>query len=373
MVRARKILFLFNAEAIRLRYKLIQKFHQEGWAAKVALPADKIEEWREKLPGINLIPFEAFSGTSIGIISNLKTLNKFRFLLKENRDHVLFLGNIKPIIYGGILARFMDIKNVYGLISGLGYAFIDEAGVKRSLIRWFCLKLYRFSFVEFSKVFFQNSDDRNLFVTKQVVALEKTQVVNGTGVDLQEFTPEPFPQNLTFFMAARLIREKGVFEYVEAAKVLKQKHKNVRFILAGSIDTNPSAITKEQLKSCEQVVEYVGFCKNMQEALKECSVFVYPSYYREGVPRALLEALACGRPVITTDSVGCKEAVLDQENGFKIEPRNVNALIEAMKNVIQSPYLLKNMGEKSRILAEKRFDIHIINTEMYQTVQESII
>ncbi|MDR2769723.1 MAG: glycosyltransferase family 4 protein [Puniceicoccales bacterium] len=367
----KKILFLFNPGAINLRHVLMQEFSQKGLSVSVGLPAKEISIWQKQLPTVNFVPLDAFSGTSVGLLNNLKTLLHIHTLLKREKPDIVFFGNVKPNIYGGFVSRWLKIKNIYGLVSGLGYAFIEQPGGKRAFVKRICMYLYKLSFKAFTHVFFQNQDDRVFFIQHGLVDDVRSSVVNGTGVDLQAFTPQSLPATLTFFMAARLIEEKGVFHYVEAAQQLKTKYPNVRFVLAGHIDTNPSAITEEQLKLCANIIEFIGYCSHMAEQMRQSSVFVYPSYYREGVPRALLEALACGRPVITTDSVGCKETVIDGENGFKIQPRSTEALLNAMEKIIHQPELLHTMGLASRKLAEKKFDIHAVNAAIFQTVQNT--
>lgn len=368
----RKILFLFNAPAIQLRQVLIDDFSKKNFACCVALPEENIAYWQEKYPHVQFIPFDGFSGTSIGILNNLKTFWRIKELIKSVKPDVVFLGNVKPNIYGGIAAYRCGIKNIYGLISGLGYAFIDEPGLKRALIKKICLFLYKLSFKHFSHIFFQNNDDRNLFLQKHIVQEATSSVVAGTGVDLASFMQQPFPEKITFFMAARLIKEKGVFHFVEAAKRLKARYPNVKFVLGGNIDSNPSAITENQLEKCSHFVEYIGYVKNMSEAMSKCSVFVYPSYYREGVPRTLLEALACGRPVITTDNVGCREVVTDGISGYKIPIKNTDALAEAMEKFIKNTSDISVMGANGRKLAENKFDIHRVNQQIYDTVEISL-
>ena len=368
----RKMLFLFNAPAMQLRQVLIDDFSAENFACCVALPEEDIALWQEKYPKVQFVPFNGFSGTSIGILENLKTFWRIKKLIKSVKPDVVFLGNVKPNIYGGIAAHRCGIKNIYGLISGLGYAFVDEPGFKRSLVKRICLFLYKHSFKHFTHVFFQNNDDRNLFLQKHVVKEESSSVVAGTGVDLATFTPQPFPEKTTFFMAARLIKEKGVFHFVEATKRLKDRYPDVEFVLGGNIDSNPSAITQKQLEDCSHFVKYIGYIKNMSEAMAKCSVFVYPSYYREGVPRTLLEALACGRPVITTENVGCREAVVDGDNGYKIAIKDTEALAKAMENFITNASNISIMGNNSRRLAENKFDIHRVNQQIYDTVEGSI-
>lgn len=358
------VLFLFNPGAINLRCVLLNDFSKLGLDVKVALPREYIDQWKSKCPNVTFIPFEVFSGTSIGIFNNLKTVIDIYRLLKKEKPSSVFFGNVKPNIFGGIAARLLKIEYIYGLVSGLGYAFINLPGVKRNFVKRVCMFLYKLSFKHFTHVFFQNIDDLTFFVDHRLINKNRASVVNGTGVDLELYKPLPFPKKLTFLMAARLIREKGVFHYIEAAKYLKERYPHVCFILVGGIDTNPSAITAEQLKTCSNIVDYRGYSNNMLKTLEDCSVFVYPSYYREGVPRAILEALACGRPIITTSEVGCKETVIEGENGFKIFPRVTEPLIDAMENFIQHPDLVEKMSVKSRNLAESKFDIHKVNDAM---------
>jgi len=358
------MLFLFNPSAIKLRHVLLNDFCEKGIDVSIALPQEYIAHWKERCPKVRFIPFDAFSGTSIGLFNNFKTLLAIRKLLKTEKPDSVFFGNAKPNIYGGIVARWLGIKKIYGLISGLGYAFIDEPGLKRAFVKKVCMFLYKLSFQHFTHVFFQNKDDRDLFLKHKIVTEEHSSVVNGTGVDLEAYTPSEFPEKLTFFMAARLVREKGVFHFVEAASLLKEKYPHVEFVLGGNIDQNPSAITQEQLQKCSQQVNYIGYVEDMAEALKKASVFIYPSYYREGVPRSILEAMACGRPIITTDSIGCRETVVNGENGYLIRPKSTSALVDAIENFIKNPTLVKTFGYASRILCKKKFDIHEVNDQI---------
>ena len=220
-------------------------------------------------------------------------------------------------------------------------------------------------------MFFQNPDDRALFLQQGIVTQDRSSVVPGTGVDLQAFYPQPYPQKLTFLMAARLIKEKGVLHYIEAAQQLKKRYPQVEFLLGGGIDANPSAISREQLRTISQQVQYVGYIEAMASAINRCSVFVYPSYYREGVPRALLEALACGRPIITTDAIGCREAIVDRKNGIQIPIKDTQALVQAMEFFITHPDQIEVMGNASRRYAH-HFEIHAVNEQMHQKVMENL-
>ena len=367
------ILFFFgsNVSTLRLRYTLVNDFQAKGWKVLYAASAEVLKVGKTLCPNVSFVPFDGFSGTSIGPINNLRALASIRQLLRTAHPDVLFLGNVKPNVYGGWIAAHLGFKQIYGLVSGLGYAFIDEPGLKRKLIKHLCLFLYKHSFKNFSHVFFQNPDDRALFLRQGIVTQDRSSVVPGTGVDLQAFYPQPYPQKLTFLMAARLIKEKGVFHYIEAAQQLKKRYPQVEFLLGGGIDANPSAISREQLQTISQQVQYVGYIEAMASAINRCSVFVYPSYYREGVPRALLEALACGRPIITTDAIGCREAIIDRKNGIQIPIKDTQSLAQAMEFFITHPDQIVVMGNASRCYAH-HFEIHRVNEQMHQKVMENL-
>lgn len=367
------ILFFFgsNVSTLRLRHTLVNDFQAKGWKVLYAAPAEVLKVGKTLCPNVSFVPFDGFSGTSIGPINNLRALASIRQLLRTVHPDVLFLGNVKPNVYGGWIAAHLGFKQIYGLVSGLGYAFIDEPGLKRKLIKHLCLFFYQHSFKNFSHVFFQNPDDRALFLQQGIVTQDRSSVVPGTGVDLQAFYPQPYPQKLTFLMAARLIKEKGVFHYIEAAQQLKKRYPQVEFLLGGGIDTNPSAISREQLQTISQQVQYVGYIEAMASAINCCSVFVYPSYYREGVPRALLEALACGRPIITTDAIGCREAIIDRKNGIQIPVKDTQALAQAMEFFITHPDQIEVMGNASRRYAH-HFEIHTVNEQIHQKVMENL-
>ncbi len=368
-----KVLFFFNTaiNSLHFRKNLINTFVLNGHEVTVVLNKSLIEKAKEVLnPKVNYYITEAFSGTSTSILGNIRLYWRIKAMLRELSPDILFLINVKPIVYGASAAAKLGIKNVFALITGLGYAFIEDNNVKRYTIRKILEYFYKRSLKTVKHVFFQNNDDLTLFLNKKIVNLSQAILVNGTGVDLSEYVfDKNFPDTLTFLMASRLVREKGIYEYLEACKNLKNKYPHIRFLLAGDTCDNPSSISQEELKNLSNYVEYVGYCKEMYSAFQRCSVFVYPSYYREGVPRAILEALSTGRPIITTDNVGCRETVIDQKNGFRVAIKNAKALEQAMENFIMNPHLLSQMGSESRKLAESKFDIEQINHKIYTSIQ----
>ena len=215
----------------------------------------------------------------------------------------------------------------------------------------------------------ENSDDAAELVRRGVLPQEKCVVIAGSGIDLNTFPYSEVCQENTFFLATRLLVTKGVRTYFEAAKIVKEKHPEAKFYLAGSLDPNPDGINKDELDQYVQdgTVEYLGVVKDMPAALKEYAVFVLPSYYREGVPHAILEAMSIGRAIITTDAPGCKETI-NGKNGFLIEPRNSEQLAEKMIWMIEHPAEVKQMGMESRKYAEEKFDVEKVNQVMLETM-----
>ncbi len=294
----------------------------------------------------------------------------FRTLRGLNVDCVLSYA-IKPVIYGTFAAALARIPRRHALLTGLGYAFTrgEEASLKRRLVGRSARFFYRKALARADRVFMQNPDDAHDFVSMGIIGQDKIVTVDGTGIRLDEWVPAPpVSSPLTFLLAARMLRDKGVFEFVEAARAVRAAHPSARFILAGDTDANPEAISRQQLTAWVKsgVVEWPGQVA-VREWLAQASVFVLPSY-REGVPRSTQEAMAMGRPIITTDAPGCRETVIAGENGFLVPPRNAQALAAAMRRFIAEPGLIASMGAKSRTYAEEKFDVRKINAVMIRAM-----
>jgi glycosyltransferase involved in cell wall biosynthesis len=227
--------------------------------------------------------------------------------------------------------------------------------------------LYRFALGRTHKVFFQNADDERLFRKLGLLpAFVPSVVVNGSGVDVASFSSKPLPLGtISFLMIGRLLGDKGVREYAAAARRIKAFHPRARFQLVGWIDTNPDAIGQSELDSwtTDGTLEFLGKLKDVRPAIAASTVYVLPSY-REGTPRTVLEAMAMGRPIITTDAPGCRETVIDQQNGFLVPVKSVEALAEAMMKFIEDPSLALRMGRRSREIAEAKYDVHNVNAVM---------
>ena len=309
-----------------------------------------------------------FARAGMNPIQDAKTLRAYYRVMKEGQLDIVHSYTAKPNIYGSIAAKWAGIKKIYPTVNGLGYAFTGNS-TKNKMVRAVICMLYKWAFSGATKVFFQNSDDAAELVQRGVLPQEKCVVIAGSGIDLNAFPYSEIYQENTFFLATRLLVTKGVRTYFEAAKIVKEKHPEAKFYLAGSLDPNPDGIKKDELDQYVQdgTVEYLGVVKDMPAALKEYAVFVLPSYYREGVPHAILEAMSTGRAIITTDAPGCKETV-NGNNGFLIEPRNSEQLAEKMIWMIEHPSEVKRMGMESRKYAEEKFDVEKVNQVMLETM-----
>lgn len=290
-------------------------------------------------------------------------LNLVRLMARIRPDRVLGY-TIKPVIYGTLAATFARVPKRFALITGLGYAFQGDG--KRGLLRSLVQRLYSLALRSTHKTFFQNPDDESLFRTlKLLPASVPSCVVNGSGVDVVAFKVAPLPAGTRFLLIARLLGDKGVREYVEAARKVRDRYPETVFTLVGWIDENPDAIGKNELDAWikEGVIEYLGRLRDVRPAIADCSVYVLPSY-REGTPRTVLEAMAMGRAIITTDAPGCRETVVDGDNGVLVPVKAVDDLADAMLRFIEQPELAARMGQRARRIAEEKYDVHRVNAVM---------
>ena len=275
-----------------------------------------------------------------------------------------FLGYThKPVIYGNLAAWMAGVNKQFALITGLGYTFQSKILWLNHLLQF----LYRISMRKVEKVFFQNPDDESLFQNLGIIKTSdnKSVVVNGSGVDLKKFNTSPFPTKIQFLLIARLLGDKGVREYFKAAKAVREKRPDIKFGLVGWIDNHPNAISKQELDERIDAgdIFFYGRMDDVKPAISESSVYVLPSY-REGTPRTVLEAMAMGRPIITTDAPGCKETVKDGINGYIVKVKSSQALVKAMFSFIEQPELIDSMGNNSRKIAEDKYDVDKVNKHM---------
>lgn len=283
--------------------------------------------------------------------------------MRRTRPDVVHLVTSKPVIYGGICARLLAIPGVVAAISGLGYIYTGT-GFKVSSIRRFVSLLYKAALGHRgSRVIFQNEDDRHLFLRLGVVEQHQTCLFRGSGVDLTEFGMVPEPSGVPrVLFPARLLGDKGVREFVEAVRRLKARNVEAEFMVAGDPDSaNPSSVPKAELDEWKAStdIRFVGHCKAMAALLQGSNIVCLPSY-REGLPKSLVEAAACGRAVVTTDVPGCRDAIVPNETGFLVPAKDAASLANALSQLIQDPDMRNRFGRQGRALAEQEFGIEKI-------------
>lgn len=304
--------------------------------------------------------------TGMNPLHDIISLVSMSQILRRSRPGAVLGLSTKPVIYGSLAAWLAGVPRRYALVAGLGYVFTDDGapqGLKRRALRRLVTLLYRMAFRVCDCVFFHNADDLETFVGHGLLPRAKAELTTGSGVDLDEFRPAPLPDGpVTFLLIARLLREKGIREYVEAARILRARGVQAQFLLLGDVDSNPGSLKRDEAMSwlSEGLIEWPGEVEDVRPWIARSHVYVLPSW-REGVPRSTQEAMAMGRPVITTDAVGCRETVEDGVNGFLVPVRDAAALAAAMLRFIENPALIESMGRESRRLAEERFDVHKIN------------
>jgi glycosyltransferase involved in cell wall biosynthesis len=355
---------------INFRGPLIKKLVQSGNTV-YALAPDFDDTLRRQINELGATPVDfSMSRTGMSPLLDISDTIRLAGLLRQLSPSITLAYFIKPVIFATLAAWFVGVPRRVALIAGLGYVFTPGNryfSLKRRLLRSIVSILYRIALSRAHAVIFQNSDDIDDFTKRKVVNASKVIKIGGTGVDLKEWPlSSPVIEPVTFLLAARLLLEKGIIEYAEAARLVKLRHNSVRFILLGGLDSNPGGLPEEQINSwvAQGILEWPGHV-DVKPWLAKASVFVLPSY-REGVPRSTQEAMAMGRPVITTDVPGCRETVEEGVNGFFVPCRNSEALAQAMLRFILQPELIRTMGLASRALAEQRFDAEVINTQMIE-------
>ncbi len=304
------------------------------------------------------------------VSGDLQFFRKLCKVMKDERPDLVFSYTIKPVVYGSIAAGRAGVKRIYAMVTGLGRVYTSDS-LKAKAVRQITKTLYKQAFRQCKRVIFQNGDDIRELVSANYLPEEKTALVNGSGVDMERFRRSELPEQPVFLMVGRVIKEKGVMEFCEAARKLKAKVPEARCILLGAFDQSIGALKPEDIQPYidDGSIEFPGEVKDPVAFYCGCSVFVLPSYYREGLPRTILEAMSCGRPVVTTDWPGCREPVLDGKNGFLVPVQNADALAEKMILLAEDRGLRERMGEAAWMYCREKYAVEIINAQMREIME----
>ena len=364
----KKLLFIINVDWFFISHRLpiALAAKKEGYAVHIACGITDKQEYLENL-GLVVHPLNLSRG-STGIVQEFKSFIAIKKKLKSINPDIVHFVTIKPVLYGGIASRIIGIKNKVFAISGLGYVFTSDS-FKTSILRAFIIQLYKIALGgRNSKVIVQNTNDRDILSKYKIIKKEQEILIRGSGVDLETYVYREEPIGIpNVVMAARLLKDKGVLEFIEAAKILLHKGINAKFILYGDIDEhNPASLNTNELKHIkeESIIEVHGFVSNISEVFSKANIVVLPSY-REGLPKVLIEAAACGRPVVTTDVPGCRDAIEVNKTGILVKVKDSQLLANAIKKLIENKNLRVDMGKAGRELAEKEFSIKkVINTHL---------
>jgi len=362
----KKLLIVVNESWFFVSHRLSLALYaqQNGYDVHIAANGDRKSVLKIESSGLKFhsVPFTRSSTKIVNEISTLWSLIK---LYNYVRPDIVHHVTIKPIVYGGIASRVVSVPLVVNAISGLGFVFISTgvvSTIRKSIVSFFYKIMFKRKNV---RVIFQNPDERNLLLKNNIVSSKYSYLIKGAGVDLNIFSPKDNVLKVpVVVLAARMIWDKGVGEYIGAIKILKKRGVVAKFLLAGAVDYGyPRFIEKKQLQewSDKGIVTWLGYCNNMHEVYQQSSIVCLPSFYSEGIPKSLIEAAACGRPIVTTDMPGCREIVKDNFNGLLVRPKDDLSLANALEILINSSDLRVRYGSNSRKIAEDGFGSDKIN------------
>lgn len=362
---------------VRFRGRLIETMIARGHRVHAIAPGDP--PLGLEAMGVHYHRWEV-RRTGVEVWSEAVALARLTATLRRISADVVLSYSTKAMLWGSIAAAAAGVPNIYAMVTGLGYLFQPgapseglQARVRRRLLAGATLPLYRLALTRTRAVLVQNADDAADLRRRHVLpAGHRVVRIAGSGIDLEYFAAHPVPHDHppVFLFVGRLLRDKGLHEFVGAARRLRQRYgAAVRCVVLGPFDVNPSQIGRAELDGWvkEGVIEYAGAVEDVRPWLRACSAFVLPSY-REGLPRSVLEAMAVGRPIVTTDAPGCRETVRREENGILVPVRDVDALTAAMARLLDHPELAQLWGRRSRALAEEVFDVRAVNAEILSTM-----
>lgn len=366
---SKKIIIAANTSwnLLNFRKGLIEKLISKRYQVIALSPKDNYSSELLNL-GCHHLPIK-IENSGTNPISDILLLLSFMKVIRNEKPDIFLGYTVKPNIYGSIAASIYAIP-VINNISGLGSVFI-----RQNWITYLVKKLYSFALKNSHKIFFQNKEDQDLFIRDGIVNEVFTDVLPGSGIDLNFFIPTPLPneKRMNFLLIARMLWDKGIGEFVSAARILRRKGVEAQFSLLGFVDIeNPSAISRKEIEdwSNEGVIDFLGESDDVRDQITKAHCVVLPSY-REGTPRSLLEAAAMGRPIIAADSAGCSDVVDDKENGYLCRLKDSEDLAKKMENILNlSSEELENMGNKSREKVENEYDEKIVINKYLESIRQ---
>lgn len=375
----KKIILLNNTvqNILGFRKHLIQFLITHNYEV-YAMATDYTDETKRKVENLGAIPVDySFARGGLNPLADLKNMKQLEKILKKIQPDILFSSFSKPVIFGTLAAKRAKVPKIIAMLEGLGYTFTEQPNgqsFKAKIIKKIQVFLYKIALPKANIVLFLNPDDPRDLLDRYHITVKKREVLGGIGLDFKDYTFSYAPTSpISFIFIARLLREKGIFEYLKAVEIVKAKYPSAIFKVIGSFDTeNPGALKKEELDKYIQkgFITYPGFVNNVNQWITESSVFVLPSYYREGIPRSTQEAMAIGRAVITTNVPGCRETVVQGKNGFLIPKWDIPTLVEAMEYFIENPTEISRMGEESYQIALEKFDGNKINQKLLNIIEK---
>lgn len=357
-----------NRTVYNFRGDLVREILARGYEVVVTGP-DQVDVDRITALGAQFVEIP-MNKTGTSMLGDLKYCLKLYQLMKREKPDVTLGYTVKPVVYGALAAKLAGVKNINSMITGGGYTFTAKT-VKAKILGVIVRTLYRFGLACTNHIIFQNSDDRNEFCEKGLTNQRKCSVVNGSGVNMERFHPTPASKEPVFFMLSRLLKSKGVLEYLQAAERVKKKYPQAQFQLLGKYETNmQDAVARDVVEQYirDGIIERFEETSDVRPYYEICSVYVLPSY-REGTPRTVLEAMAMGRAIITTDANGCRETVREGYNGFLVPVGDVEALEAAMIRFLEDPTLAQRMGENSVVYCNEKFEVSKVNQQMLKIME----
>ncbi|MGM9475681.1 glycosyltransferase family 4 protein [Pedobacter sp. GSP4] len=359
------------------RGRLIEKMQQYN-QVYVFTPKIEQESVRSRLKELGVITYESeLNGSNVSILSDLKFIFSLYKLIRKIKPDIFFPYTFKPVIYGSFLAKICKVKLIAPMLTGLGYNFTNNSTSNKLIVKITRL-LLKLSLKPNPRlnIIFQNKDDSERLIELKILSKKhQVYVVNGSGVDLTHYNyTKPATSPITFLMVSRLINAKGIKEYYDAAKLIRARFPQTVFKLIGPYDSNIDAIHPDLYSEIAKgdVIHYIGQVDDVRPDIENASVMVLPSYYGEGVPRCMLEGMAMGRALITSDSVGCRETVNpdpERANGFLIPVKDAKALANKMEHFINNSDDIISFGNQGHAFARSKFDVNLVNTELFKIMQ----